>query len=235
MSQAKHAEIREWIQHEIHSGRFSIGDRLPTERELMDRFDVSRNPVQTAMTKLVETGLIHRRRGSGTVVASTGLRSNLLRLLQTSTDKPEVEGLHRVISTKVIAAKNHPLSVDLFDPKTPVAELTRLKLDENDEGIAFERCVVDLLRAPDILNQDLTTITTGMHYFSIGIETLYASTVISAVHMPDSEAAFLGIDGTTPVIRQQRTIHTSNGVPIERAEFFFHPSKITLEVSQLEH
>src|SRR5699024_4133428 len=154
-------EIREWIEHEIHSGRFSIGDRLPTERELMDRFDVSRNPVQTAMTKLVETGLIHRRRGYGTVVESTGLRSNLLRHLQTSTDKPEVEGLHRVISTKVIAAKNHPLSVDLFDAKTPVAELTRLKLDENDEGIAFERCVVDLLRAPDILNQDLTTITTG--------------------------------------------------------------------------
>lgn len=73
MVRAKHVEIREWIEQEIHSGRLVVGDRLPTERELMERFDVSRNPVQTAMTKLVETGLVRRRRGSGTVVASTGL------------------------------------------------------------------------------------------------------------------------------------------------------------------
>ena len=81
MARAKHVEIREWIEHQIQSGRLSIGDRLPSERELMERFAVSRNPVQTAMSKLVEAGLVQRRRGSGTIVASTGLRSSLLRLL----------------------------------------------------------------------------------------------------------------------------------------------------------
>ncbi|WP_198393901.1 GntR family transcriptional regulator [Brevibacterium yomogidense] len=235
MSKAKHVEIREWIEGEIHSGRLQVGDRLPTERELMERFAVSRNPVQTAMSKLVETGLVQRRRGSGTVVASTGLRSSLLRLLRASTDGPEVEGLHRVVSTRVVAAENHPLSADLFPAGTPIAELVRIKLDSFSAGIVVERCVLNLALAPNILNEDLAALTTAAYYTSIGIEQLHASSVLSATHLSTEDAEHLGLDTTTPVVRQMRTLHTGNGLPIERLEMLFHPTKLTLEVTQIEH
>ena len=232
---AKHVAIREWIEHEIQSGRLSIGDRLPSERELMEQFAVSRNPVQTAMSKLVETGLVQRRRGSGTIVASTGLRSSLLRLLQASTDGPEVEGIHRVVGTRVIAAESHPLSADLFAAGTPVAELVRIKLDISGAGIVVERCVVDLTFVPDILNQDLAVLTTAAYYSSHGIEQLHASSVLSAAHLTADDAKHLELDTTTPVVRQLRTLHTGNGLPIERLEMLFHPTKLTLEVTQIEH
>lgn len=235
MVRAKHVEIREWIEHEIQSGRLSIGDRLPTERELMEQFDVSRNPVQTAMSKLVETGLVQRRRGSGTIVASTGLRSSLLRVLHASTDGPEVEGAHRIVSTRVIAAESHPLSADLFTAGTPVAEIVRIKLDSTGTGIAVERCLVDLTFAPDILNQDLAVLTTAAYYSSIGIDQFHASSVLSAAPLSEDDAEQLDLDTTTPVVRQVRTLHTGNGLPIERLEMLFHPTKLTLEVTQIEH
>ena len=143
--------------------------RLPTERELMEQFAASRNPVQTAMSKLVETGLVQRRRGSGTIVASTGLRSSLLRVLHASTDGPGKSRVPTASSaTRVIAAESHPLSADLFTAGTPVAEIVRIKLDSTGTGIAVERCLVDLTFAPDILNQDLAVLTTAAYYSSIG-------------------------------------------------------------------
>lgn len=234
MVKAKHVEIREWIEQEIHSGRLVVGDRLPTERELMERFDVSRNPVQTAMAKLVETGLVRRKRGSGTVVASTGLRSSLLRFLHASTEGPEIEGLHRVIGTRVLAAEAHPLAADLFPDGTPVVELVRIKLGGHGDGIVVERCVIDLMLAPNILNEDLATLTTAAYYTSLGIDQLHSTSVLSATHLSADDAQHLDIETTTPVVRQVRTLHTGNGRPVERLEMFFHPTKLTLEVTQIE-
>ena len=234
MAKAKHVEIREWIEAEIQSGRLALGDRLPTERELMERFAVSRNPVQTAMTKLVETGLVRRKRGSGTVVASTGLRSSLLRLLYASTEGPEIEGLHRLISTRVLAAEAHPLGADLFPEKTPLAELVRIKLDSFSTGIVVERCVINLMLVPDILNQDLAELTTAAYYTSLGIDQLHSTSVISATHLSADDAKLLDLDTATPVVRQVRTLHTGNGQPVERLEMLFHPTKLTLEVTQIE-
>ncbi|PCE43408.1 GntR family transcriptional regulator, partial [Acinetobacter baumannii] len=48
MATAKHLEIRESIEADIHRGLFDVGQKLPTEKELMERFGVSRNPVQKA-------------------------------------------------------------------------------------------------------------------------------------------------------------------------------------------
>lgn len=56
----------------IKSGQFSAGDRLPTERRLMQQFSAARNTVRKAVTRLSEDGLIERQIGSGTYVAATG-------------------------------------------------------------------------------------------------------------------------------------------------------------------
>ena len=55
----------------IKSGEFSAGDRLPTERRLMQQFSAARNTVRKAISRLVEDGLIDRQIGSGTYVATT--------------------------------------------------------------------------------------------------------------------------------------------------------------------
>jgi DNA-binding FadR family transcriptional regulator len=53
---------------EIMAGRFSMGDRLPTENQLAQRFSVSRPVVREALQRLQTDGVVIARQGSGTYV-----------------------------------------------------------------------------------------------------------------------------------------------------------------------
>ena len=56
------------MTQEIESGRYPVGQRIPTEAELQQRFDVSRHTVREALRQLKSRGLISARAGIGTVV-----------------------------------------------------------------------------------------------------------------------------------------------------------------------
>ena len=81
MPNHKYRDIVEKIQGDIRSGRYSPGQRLPSETELVRRYGASRMTVFHAMHELQTMGLVVRRVGSGTFVA------------QSSTSKSHVFGL----------------------------------------------------------------------------------------------------------------------------------------------
>ncbi|HDP78865.1 MAG TPA: GntR family transcriptional regulator, partial [Mesotoga infera] len=54
------------ITQMIKEQELSPGDRLPTERELMDEFGVSRATVVRAMTELENSNVVKRIQGKGT-------------------------------------------------------------------------------------------------------------------------------------------------------------------------
>ena len=56
------------LRHEITSGSWPIGGRIPTETELSQLTGTSRNTVREAVQSLVHAGLLERRQGSGTYV-----------------------------------------------------------------------------------------------------------------------------------------------------------------------
>jgi GntR family transcriptional repressor for pyruvate dehydrogenase complex len=65
-------QVAEWFAREIHAGRFRAGERLPTEQELIVRFQVSRTVIREAMASLRSEGLVVSRQGSGVFVADHG-------------------------------------------------------------------------------------------------------------------------------------------------------------------
>ena len=60
--------VAEQIEKRILEGELRKGDRLPTERELAEQFQVSRTAVREAMKSLAQKGLIDMRPGRGTIV-----------------------------------------------------------------------------------------------------------------------------------------------------------------------
>ena len=60
--------VAEEIEKRILAGELRSGDRLPTERNLAEQFQVSRTAVREAMKILAQKGLVDMRPGRGTIV-----------------------------------------------------------------------------------------------------------------------------------------------------------------------
>jgi DNA-binding GntR family transcriptional regulator len=74
------APLRYWdianlLRRDIQKGRYKLGDRLPTEEQLLVTFGASRHSVREALRVLTEEGLLLRRpRAGSTVIATTAER-----------------------------------------------------------------------------------------------------------------------------------------------------------------
>ena len=60
--------VVESLATSIRTGSLQPGDKLPTEAEIMARFDVSRTVVRESLSKLQASGLVETRHGIGTFV-----------------------------------------------------------------------------------------------------------------------------------------------------------------------
>jgi GntR family transcriptional repressor for pyruvate dehydrogenase complex len=63
-------QVVQQLQDAIQTRKFLPGERLPTERELAERFSVGRGVVREALKSLAHLGLVESRQGSGTFVRS---------------------------------------------------------------------------------------------------------------------------------------------------------------------
>ncbi len=69
-TEPKHRQISRQLLAEIAAGKYAPSGRLPSEAQLVQRFQVARPTVARALRDLQEQGLVERRVGSGTYVRS---------------------------------------------------------------------------------------------------------------------------------------------------------------------
>ena len=75
---SRYSTVARLLTSEIESGRYKVGEKIPTEAELQQRFDVSRHTVREALRELKGQGLILARAGVGTVVRAQAPRSRFM-------------------------------------------------------------------------------------------------------------------------------------------------------------
>ncbi|WP_017300205.1 GntR family transcriptional regulator [Nodosilinea nodulosa] len=68
MATPLHISISKKLRHQIESGVYTSGDRLPSEHQLMETYNVSRITARQAMANLVSQGLAIAYRGKGVFV-----------------------------------------------------------------------------------------------------------------------------------------------------------------------
>ena len=68
---SKYSTIADKLKEEIGLGVYSATGKLPTEYELVSRFNVSRQTIRQAMSSLKAEGIVYQVQGSGTYVSKT--------------------------------------------------------------------------------------------------------------------------------------------------------------------
>lgn len=73
------------IEKAIKKGTFKIGEKIPSEPDLVKTFEVSRNTIREAIQSLIQAGVLESRQGDGTYVVTTSrFEANILNRLNNS-------------------------------------------------------------------------------------------------------------------------------------------------------
>ena len=155
----KYQLIFENLQEGISSGRYAPGSRLPSELELVRRFDVCRVTAAKAIKKLQQLGLVERRVGSGTYVKAQPVESSrLFGLLIPDLGQTEIfEPICRGMAGFPLATRNSLLwgqSIGVNEPKEQIAEeLCQQYISERVSGVFF--APLELVPGMDKVNQKI--------------------------------------------------------------------------------
>ncbi len=83
----KYIQIKESLHQEIDDGTLSVGQQLPSESVLIDRFGASKMTVIRALQELVQEGYLRRIQGKGTYVTHPKKNAPLIGVLVPRTDQ----------------------------------------------------------------------------------------------------------------------------------------------------
>jgi len=155
----KYQLIYETLKESISTGKYAPGSRLPSELELVRRFDVCRVTAAKAIKKLQQLGLVERRVGSGTYVKSQPTDSSrLFGLLIPELGQTEIfEPICRGMAGFPLASRNSLLwgqSIGLNEPKQQIAEeLCQQYISERVSGVFF--APLELVPGMDEVNRKI--------------------------------------------------------------------------------
>lgn len=155
MSELKSKLLAEQVQEQIYqyilSTPLSVGEKLPNEFKLAERFAVGRSTIREAVKLLTSKGILEVRRGSGTYVRSLSSIASDPLGLRTMTDKMAVAmdlvNLRMILEPGIaeMAALNAKPS-DLEKLQMLCGKIERkIERGENysEDDIAFHTCVAE--------------------------------------------------------------------------------------------
>jgi GntR family transcriptional regulator, arabinose operon transcriptional repressor len=154
---AKYQQVRQSIRDSIASGEYKVGQRLPSESELVNTFGASRITVNRALRELQLAGIIERRAGSGSYVSPQPERSYTFGLLipdlgQTEIFEPICRGMALAEETEHSHALLWSKAFGDSEPKESQAtELCQRMVREKVAGAFF--APLELTPVKDAVNQ----------------------------------------------------------------------------------
>jgi GntR family transcriptional regulator len=210
-------QLKELIREQVENGEIRAGDRIPSERELSERYEISRMTARQAITELVNEGLLFREQGKGTFVAMPKISQGLIGLTSYTEDMlrrglqpgTKLLCLEIVPPTRKIADRLH-ISLD-----SKVIQIQRLRL-ANDEPMALETSHIPASLCPDLAQQDLE----GQSLYKLmedryALHLANASQTLEPANASTVEAELLNVSPTVPLLLIERITYTTDGTPAE--------------------
>jgi GntR family transcriptional regulator len=211
-------QIKELLQRQIESGEYAVGARLPSERELAQRYDVSRMTARQALRALAQEGLTHSRVGKGTFVSAPKINQELLALTSFSEDMRQ-RGIQP--SSRVLSAEVHPAGTEVAArlhvlPGTEIVVLKRVRLADR-RPLALEtthlphRLCPGLLKQHDFERDSLYEVLRREYGWTLA----WADQVIETRLPEESECHALDLDEKTPILKFTRVTFNEQNQPVE--------------------
>ncbi|MEU8229595.1 GntR family transcriptional regulator [Actinoplanes sp. NPDC048967] len=246
--------IAEQLRAKIESGEYRPGQQLPTELELRDQYNASRNTVRDAIKTLVDAGLIEALSSRGTFV-----KQSIVPFEITVTKDPETgfggsEGAayEREISDQGRVPSASAPRVEIQTTRPDISVALALEPDAHVisrhqerfiDGIPFSlqtsfypRGLVQ--RGADRLMDPVDLAEGTVHYLSetLGLEQVGYKDTIRVRPVDETEERFFDLRASSQrsVIEHKRIAYAPDGVPIRLTITVFHPDRAEITINEGE-
>jgi GntR family transcriptional regulator len=204
-------------------------DALPTERQLLEEFQVSRTTVRQAIQLLIRKGLVYNVQGSGTYVANPAVVSKSLRLTGFSEDMRQrgLEPASEVLAQGAVAASAELAAKLHVTPGAPLLAMRRLRSADRVpmalEYVYLVAAMVDLERInpEQSLYEQLS---------DEGVHVSRAAQTIEAVNLDAEQARYLDQAVGAAALRVQRVSFTDRGTAFEHAETIYRGDRYSFDI-----
>ena len=206
------------LRKEIVDGGFKPGHLLPSERELVRSYNVSRLTVREAINRLVGQGLVVKKQGKGTFVAEQSA-DHMVGPLNSSSEVFLLKNYRVktivIKSKKMLASKEIGKHLQLSDIGGEIFYLERVRF-ANEIPVAHITCYLPYKYVADIETFDFSEATlyrTLEDYYRL--ELFEAYEVIEATGANRRIAELLDLTAGAPVLMNQRTTYLKDETVIE--------------------
>lgn len=226
-------QIKESLKEKIESGTLEPHERLPSERDLENRYGISRMTARRALTELESEGYVYREQGKGSYVAEPKLRQALLELTGFSEDmrSRRLTPGAKVLEKKLVVPEEETARKLKITREDKIFLLQRVRLAES-EPLAIETTHLryEFCRGIDEMNfSDRSLYSTLRNEFGISLSRAEQS--VEATLATEFESNHLDIDEGAPMLTTERTTFTGDGdTPIEYARSTYRGDRYKLFV-----
>ena len=207
-----HIQLSEFLKGEILQG--TIKEKIPPERDLMEKYSVSRSTVRRSIAALISDGILESRRGSGTYIYNRPVEEWLGNL---ATYNKTIDELGMKPGAKLLSHGVDVSSPELKDrtQMDKVYSINRLRLAD-DIPIAIETQYYPLDIGLKLSKFNLEEIVLyEIIESSLGIKLCEADQVISSAMPTKEEAELLKIPESESVLVIERSTCDFDGNLVE--------------------
>ncbi|MDA0265948.1 MAG: phosphonate metabolism transcriptional regulator PhnF [Cyanobacteria bacterium] len=195
-------QIADELRQNIQESVFKVGDRLPPETELSDRFGVNRHTLRRAIEVLRQEGIVGIERGRGTFVMAAplalpiGKRVRYNEALKAQAFQPHWQVL-RVVEINADPKLAKRLEIALGDPVVLFERLSQV----DDVPICLASSHFPSQRFPDLVSHCETYRSVSQLLSQeYGCDHIRRSTRLSARSARSQDARLLRMSATTPIL-----------------------------------
>lgn len=229
----RHSQISQWLRNQIVEGVYEADEKLPSENELAEKFDVSRVTIRRALQSLENESMIYRCQGLGSFVSDERASHDLVKLTDFNEDMAKA-GLEPSSIVKKFETVDAPEWLYPFlniDKGSKVIQIDRLRLGD-DDPIAFDSTWMPILYGQLLDRDDLEDDT----IYSL-LEKNYDIPVIRGCYRLSAEIAdvdlgdMLQVEEKSPLFVINRISYTIGDKPLYYQKRYYRNDKVVYEMT----
>lgn len=218
-----YSQLKDLIIEKIENGEYLEENKIPSEQELCEQYDISRPTVRQAITELTNSGCLYKEKGKGTFVAKSKTKVDI-KSYTGFTDSildSQDPGQHDIISIKSVKSCEEKCLEGIFghhsayNQQNEFAQIKYVTVHKNDL-LSLNISYIPLSLFPGII-EDIKAkkpsydIMRGK-YPLLPIKT---KSSLEIIYTDQAEAQFLQVQTGQPLIKIENVLYSKSGQIVE--------------------